>query len=281
MATRAAIAVPAVRRRYFLLATGGCILAVYVMLALIGPWVAPAGADDQDLLNALQHPSMAFPFGTDPLGRDMLSRVIIGTRFTLLAAIGAVTLAAVAGVTLGLIAGFFRGRADQAITVVIDLMLTIPELILAIVIASVIGAGLPGLVLAIGVTFTPQIARIVRSRVFEVREEVYVLAALAVGVRNSIIILRHVLPNTFTVICIQLSLSAGQAVLVASALGFLGLGVEPPTPEWGTMLSAGRDYITIAPHLVLVPGLAISFLVFGFNMFGDGLRDLLDPRAQE
>ncbi len=281
MAARTAIAVPAARRRYFLLSTGGIILGVYVALALIGPWVAPAGADDQDLLNALRGPSAAFPFGTDPLGRDMLSRVIIGTRFTLLAAIGAVALAAAVGVTLGLIAGFFRGRVDQAITVVIDLMLTIPELILAIVIASVIGAGMTGLILAIGVTFTPQIARIVRSRVFEVREELYIRAALAVGVRDGIIILRHVLPNTFTIICIQLSLSAGQAVLVASALGFLGLGVEPPTPKWGTMLSAGRDYITIAPHLVLVPGLAISFLVFGFNMFGDGLRDLLDPRSQE
>ena len=281
MAAGATIAVRAGRRRYFLLLTGGVILTVYAALALVGPWVAPAGADDQDLLNALRAPSAAFPFGTDPLGRDMLSRVIIGARFTLLAAVGAVTLAAVVGVTLGLVAGFFRGRVDQAITVVIDLMLTIPELILAIAIASVIGAGMTGLILAIGVTFTPQIARIVRSRVFEVREEVYIRAALAVGVRDGIIILRHVLPNTFTVICIQLSLSAGQAVLVASALGFLGLGVEPPTPEWGTMLSAGRDYITIAPHLVLVPGLAISLLVFGFNMFGDGLRDLLDPRAQE
>ncbi len=264
-----------------LLLTGGTVLGLYGALALIGPWIAPTGADDQDLLNALQSPSLAFPFGTDPLGRDILSRIIIGTRFTLLAAIGAVTFAAIAGMTLGLVAGFFRGRVDKAITVIIDLMLTIPELILAIVIASVIGAGMTGLILAIGVTFTPQVARIVRSRVFEVREEVYIRAAQSLGVSDGVIILRHVLPNTFTVVCIQFSLAAGQAVLVAAALGFLGLGVEPPTPEWGTMLSAGRDYITIAPHLVLVPGLAISFLVFGFNMLGDGLRDLLDPRAKE
>lgn len=281
MAAKSTISVPTGRGGRLFLLTGGIILGGYALLALIGPLVAPAGADDQDLLNALLPPSLAFPFGTDPLGRDMLSRIIIGSRFTLLAAIGAVSLAAVVGVTMGLVAGFFRGRADKAITIVIDLMLTIPELILAIVIASVIGAGMIGLILAIGITFTPQVARIVRGRVFEVREEVYILAALAVGVSDGIIILRHVLPNTFTVICIQLSLAAGQAVLVAAALGFLGLGVEPPTPEWGTMLSAGRDYITIAPHLVLVPGLAISLLVFGFNMFGDGLRDLLDPRAKE
>ena len=215
MAMKLAIAVPTGRRRNLFLLTGGVVLGGYAILALIGPLVAPAGADEQDLLNALQPPSLAFPFGTDPLGRDMLSRIIIGARFTLLAAIGAVCLAAVAGVTMGLIAGFFRGRVDKAITIVIDLMLTIPELILAIVIASVIGAGMTGLILAIGITFTPQIARLVRGRVFEVREEVYIRAALAVGVRDGIIILRHVLPNTFTVVCIQLSLAAGQAVTIS------------------------------------------------------------------
>ena len=275
------MALPAGRKGGAFLLLGGALLASFGMLALFGPGLAPAGSDEQDLFNALQPPSLAYPFGTDPLGRDMLSRIIIGARFTMVAAVGAVLLAAVAGIAMGLAAGFFRGRIDKAVTIVIDLMLTIPELIFAIAIASVIGAGMTGLILAIGITFTPQIARVVRARVFEVREELYIRAAHALGVSDGVIVLRHVLPNTVTVISIQLSLAAGQAVLVASALGFLGLGVEPPTPEWGTMLSTGRDYIAIAPHLVLVPGLAISLLVFGFNMFGDGLRDLLDPRGKE
>ena len=182
------------------------------------------------------------------------------------------------GVTLGLVAGYSGGYLDAAITGLIDLLLTIPSLILAIAVASVIGAGMTGLVVATTASFVPRLARLVRSRVLEIREEDFIQAAIACGTRSAKIMRRHVLPNALTIVIIETSLLAGQAVLVGAALGFLGLGVQPPAPEWGTMLGAGREFIEVAPHLVIAPGIVISLLVFAFNLFGDGLRDHLDPR---
>jgi ABC-type dipeptide/oligopeptide/nickel transport system permease subunit len=264
-------------RRY--VRVGGAILFFYIVLALLGSVIAPHGADDQDLLEALSAPSLAHTFGTDSLGRDVLSRVIIGARVTLSAALVSVMAALVIGVVLGIAAGYGEGRVSLAAGALIDLMLTIPSLVLAVAIASVIGAGLLGLVVATSATFIPPMARLVRARVLEIKAEEYVQAVLALGGASPRIMLRHILPNAFTVILVEASLSAGQAVLVAAALGFLGLGVQPPAPEWGTMLGAGREYMDTAPHLVLYPGLAISLLILGFNLFGDGLRDRLDPRS--
>jgi ABC-type dipeptide/oligopeptide/nickel transport system permease subunit len=259
---------------------GASLILCYLILAIFGNYLAPYDYNDQDLMNPLAPPSWEHPFGTDPIGRDLLSRIIIGTRYTLWVAIISVLLATVGGVALGLLSGFLGGRVDAVITTIVDLFLTIPLLILAIAIASVAGAGMTGLIVATSISFTPPLARLIRGRVLEIREEEFIQAALAIGARTPRILLRHLLPNTLTVIFIQSSLFAGRAILVATALGFLGLGVRPPIPEWGTLLGGGREYLEMAPHLVVAPGLAISLLVLAFNLLGDGLRDHFDPRAK-
>ncbi len=266
------------RRRGPHLVVGGGLLLGYVALAALGPLLAPYGENEQDLLGVLSPASAEHWLGTDQIGRDLLSRLIVGARFTLTAAVVSVALAASIGATLGLVAGYFGGRVDAALMTVADLLLTVPNLILALAIASVIGAGMTGLVAATTVSFVAPLARLVRGRVLEVRQEDFVQAAVAVGMRDARIVARHVQPHATTTLVIETSLLAGQAVLIGSALGFLGLGVRPPAPEWGTMLSGGREFIEVAPHLVVAPGVAISLLVFAFYVFGDGLRDRLDPR---
>ena len=266
-------------RQNVYLTSGSFLLFCFLVAALFGEQIAPYGADKQNLLKALEGPSAAHWLGTDPLGRDLLSRVVIGTRHTLSVALISVGLSCSCGVLLGLISGFVRGPLAIAVDAVVDVALTIPNMVLAIAIAAVMGAGLTGLILAISISFTPPIARIVRGRVMEIREEDFIAAARTIGVRRWRILLRHVLPNAATVIVIEASLQAGQAVLTATALGFLGLGVQPPTPEWGTLLGSGREYLHAAPFMVVAPGLAISLMVLGFNLLGDGLRDWLDPRV--
>jgi len=258
--------------------TGVVLLGGYLLLAILGPWLAPYDPNAQDLISVLEAPSATHLLGTDQIGRDILARLMVGARFTLSASLLAVAIAATLGITLGLIAGYSGGPVDAAITGLIDLLLTIPSLILAIAVASAIGAGMTGLVVATTASFVPRLARLIRGRVLEIREEDFILAAIASGTRRARILRRHVLPNALTIVIIETSLLCGQAVLVGAALGFLGLGVQPPAPEWGTMLGAGREFIEVAPHLVIAPGIAISMLVFAFNQFGDGLRDHLDPR---
>jgi ABC-type dipeptide/oligopeptide/nickel transport system permease subunit len=262
------------------LTVGIAMLIAYAALAVFGDWLAPYPGNDQDLLNILAPPSAEHWLGTDAIGRDLLSRIILGARFTLTMALASVAIAGAIGVGLGLVAGYFGGKIDAAITGLIDLLLTVPNLILAIAIASVVGAGMTGIVVATTASFVPPLARLIRGRVLEIREEDFVQAAISIGMSDARIIVRHVLPNAVTVIVIETSLLAGQAVLVGSALGFLGLGVQPPAPEWGTMLSGGREFLEVAPHLVVAPGIAISLLIFAFNMFGDGLRDRLDPNTR-
>jgi ABC-type dipeptide/oligopeptide/nickel transport system permease subunit len=259
---------------------GGALLLAFIVLAIAGPWIAPYDPTEQDLFAMLEVPSAAHWLGTDAIGRDILSRIIIGTRSTLSVALASVFCAGVIGVALGAIAGQAGGHVDRVITTFLDLLLTVPGLVLAIAIAAALGAGEVGLVIAITASFVPSIGRLVRGRVMELREEDFVAASVTIGMRPSRILLRHILPNAASVVVIELSLLAGQAVLVGSALGFLGLGVPPPAPEWGAMLGASREYIEVAPHLVIAPGIAISLLVFAFNIFGDGLRDRLDPNMQ-
>ena len=262
------------------LVIGSVLLAAFAMLAIIGPWIAPYDPTEQDLFAMLEGPTAAHWLGTDALGRDILSRIIIGTRSTLAVALASVACAGIVGVALGAIAGHAGGRVDRVLTTFLDLLLTVPGLVLAIAIAAAFGAGEAGLVMAITASFVPSVGRLVRGRVMELREEDFVAASVTIGMRPSRILLRHILPNAASVVVIELSLLAGQAVLVGSALGFLGLGVPPPAPEWGAMLGASREYIEVAPHLVIAPGIAISLLVFAFNIFGDGLRDRLDPNMQ-
>jgi ABC-type dipeptide/oligopeptide/nickel transport system permease subunit len=261
------------------LPVGATLLAAFLLIALLGNVIAPYDPNAQDLLAILDPPSAAHWFGTDEIGRDILSRVIVGTRITLAIAGASVLFAGAAGIFLGLIAGHSRGAADRVITVSLDLLMTVPSLVLAIAVVSAIGATAEGLITAITISFVPSLARLVRARVLELRELDYIEAARAIGMRQPRILLRHILPNAASVIVIELSLMAGQAVLVGTALGFLGLGVQPPAPEWGAMLGASREFLEVAPHVAVVPGLAVSLLVFAFNLFGDGLRDWLDPTA--
>ncbi len=259
------------------LAIGSFLLAVFLALSLCGPAIAPYNPTAQDLLALLAPPSGAHWLGTDEVGRDILSRVLAGTRITMMIALVPVLLAGIAGVTLGLMSGYFGGMMDRVVTGFVDLLLTIPGMVLAIALVAIVGANVVGLIVAITLSSIPPLARLIRGRVQELREEDYVSAAISVGMSRSRVMLRHVLPNAASVILIQLSLLAGQAVLIASALGFLGLGVQPPAPEWGAMLGASRQYIEVAPHVVIAPGVAIALLVLAFNMLGDGLRDRFDP----
>jgi ABC-type dipeptide/oligopeptide/nickel transport system permease subunit len=259
---------------------GGVLIAIFILLAVFGAALAPQDPEAQDLLALLDPPSAAHLFGTDNVGRDILSRIIAGTRYTLSVAIASVCIAGVCGIALGSVAGYFGGLTDRVVTGVIDLLLTVPNIVLAIAIASVAGSSATGLTIAITASFIPPLARLIRGRVQEIAAEDFVAACVNVGMSHGRILLRHVLPNAATVMVIELSLNAGQAVLIGSALGFLGLGVQPPAPEWGTMLGASREYLTIAPHIVLAPGIAISLLVLAFNLLGDGLRDLLDPNTR-
>jgi len=262
------------------LLVGTSLLAIFTFFAMFGSSFVPYDPNAQDLLALLEPPSTAHLMGTDNVGRDIFSRIIIGTRYTLIIAITSIVLAGVGGIALGSIAGYFGGAIDRIVTSIIDLLLTIPNIVLAIAIASVVGSSSTGLTIAIMASFIPPLARLVRSRVSELIEEDFIAASITIGMGHMRILLRHILPNAATVIIIELSLNAGQAVLIGSALGFLGLGVQPPAPEWGTMLGTSREYLTIAPHLVIAPGIAISLLVLAFNSFGDGLRDFFDPASK-
>jgi ABC-type dipeptide/oligopeptide/nickel transport system permease subunit len=259
---------------------GAAILTFFAFVAIFGPQLAPHAANRQNLLATLASPSATHPFGTDHIGRDVLSRVLVGTRYSVSVSLLSVLFGALIGIPLGLLAGYHGGRVDGLIGSAVDIILTIPAIVLAIAIVSVVGPGLTGLVVAISITNAPRIARIARGAVLDVRHEDYVTSSLALGASTPRVMLRHVLPNASAPLTVELTLLAGQAVLVATALGFLGLGVQPPIPEWGAMLSRGKDFVAIAPHIVTAPGLAIALLVLGFNFFGDGLRDIWDPKLK-
>lgn len=257
---------------------GATILVIFALLAAFGPAIAPYDASKQNLLATLAAPSAEHWLGTDNIGRDVLSRTLVGTRYSLLVCLVSVAFGAALGIPIGIVSGYFRGRVDAVLSSAVDIVLTIPTIVLAIAIVAIVGPGLTGLVVAISLSYAPRVARIARSAVLEVREEEYIASASALGASRIRVLGLHVLPNVSAPLTVELTLLAGQAVLVATALGFLGLGVQPPLPEWGTMLSRGKDYLPVAPHIVTVPGIAIALLVLGFNYLGDGLRDLWDPR---
>lgn len=267
-------------RRHVTLLLGAAILVGFLALAFLGPVVAPYGPNEQDLMATLQAPSAAHPFGTDHIGRDVLSRVLVGTRYSLLICLASVLAGALVGVPLGIVSGYRGGRVDTVLSGAIDILLTIPAIVLAIAIVSVVGPGMFGLIVAISVSYAPRIARLTRGVVLEVRQEDFVASSRALGASTPRVLARHVLPNVSAPLTVELTLLAGQAVLVAAALGFIGLGVQPPLPEWGSMLSRGKDFLAIAPHIVTAPGVAIALLVLGFNFFGDGLRDAWDPKLR-
>jgi peptide/nickel transport system permease protein len=258
---------------------GAVIVALLVVVAIFAPLLAPYDPIYEDLNSVLQGPSAHHLLGTDDLGRDELSRLIFGTRVSLEATVFSVGIALLVGVPLGLIAGFYRGFWDEWVIMrVVDAVQSFPFLILALAIAAVLGPGLGHATLAIGIGFSPGIIRIVRGQVLTVSTEEYILSARVLGTSDVRILLRHVLPNSLAPLIVQTTVAMAAAILAEAALSFLGLGVQPPTPSWGQMLSAAQEYISTAPWLAYWPGIAIFLAVLGFNILGDGLRDALDPR---
>jgi ABC-type dipeptide/oligopeptide/nickel transport system permease subunit len=260
--------------------TGLLLVLLFLVLALFAPWIAPYDFQAQDLANNVHPPSLAHPFGTDDVGRDILSRIMLGARTSFLIALVAVGIGLFAGVTIGLVSGYYGSTSDLLIMRTVEVLQTIPTIVLAVAIVSVLQTGILSVMIAVGVTGIPVYARLARGTVLSLKEMEYVSAARCLGAGACRILWRHLLPNALAPIIVQTSLGAGQAILVAAALSFLGLGVQPPTPEWGAMHSRGRTYVTFAPHLVAFPGMAIAALVLGFNLLGDGLRDTIDPRMR-
>ncbi|MGC4892894.1 ABC transporter permease [Micromonospora sp. DT31] len=261
------------------LAVGGTIvLALLIVVGVAGPWLAPAGVNDVDVDQMLRPPSGAHPFGTDELGRDVLSRVLVAARVSLQVGAVSVGIALVAGVTLGLFAGYYGGWLDSVLMRGMDVLFAFPVLLLAVAIVAVLGPGLLTAMVAIGVVYTPIFARITRAGVLSVREQVFVRAAVSIGASDLRIMRRHVLPNIAAPLIVQTSLSLAFAILSEAALSFLGLGIQPPAPAWGRMLFDGRGFVTDAWWLGVFPGAAIFLTVLAFNLVGDALRDVLDPR---
>ena len=257
---------------------GGIMLLVYVLSAIFAPALFPGNPSAPDLIRSLEPPTIENPLGTDELGRSILGRIIYGSRISLLIAVGDVAVGIALGIPLGLISGYYGGKIDFIIQRATDTLLAFPGFLLALALVAVLGVGLKNTVISIGISMVPMYIRLVRGCVLSVRQEDYIEAARAVGTHDVIILLRHILPNVMVPITVQTSLSMGMAILFAAGLGFLGIGVQPPTPEWGAMLGSARAYLFHAPHVATFPGIAIFFAVISFNLLGDGLRDALDPR---
>jgi len=258
---------------------GAVIVGVAVLAAVIGPVVAPFDTASQDLPLRLTGPSLRHWFGLDELGRDILSRVLAGARISLLGGLVVVSISSAVGILVGAIAGYFGGRVDEALSRIIDVLLAFPGLLLAIAMVAVLGPSLSNVVIALSLIGWVGYARLVRGQVLRARELEFVQAARALGARTPRVLLRHVIPTALPAVSVQATLGMGGAILAEASLSFLGLGVQPPTPSWGTMLNYGRIHLLDAPHLTIFPGLAIAVLVLGFNFLGDGLRDALDPKA--
>ncbi len=252
----------------------------FLALALAGPYLVGYDPNEPNPRDRLQGPSVSHLLGTDDTGRDIASRIAHGARISLLMGLLATLLPSLIGVPLGLLAGYLGGRWDLLIMRVVDILMTLPSIVLAVIIITVMGAGATSVIIAVGVTAIPTFARLARAAALTTRNLEFIEAARLLGAGDGRILLRHLFPNSLPPLIVQASLGVGTTILTAAALGFLGLGVQPPAPEWGAMLSRGRTYIATAPHLVAFPGLAIALVVLGFNLVGDGLRDALDPRLR-
>ena len=259
---------------------GLAITLLFLLLVVAAPLVAPYDPYDQDLSSALSPPAADHWFGADQYGRDMFSRVLYGTRTALLAVFVADGLALLLGCTMGLVAGFFAGRTDAVVMRLVDVLLAFPYLLLALIIVAALGPGLTHSMIAIGIVYTPQYARLLRGQVLAVRQADYVRAARALGAWRLRIMLRHVLPNSFTPILVMATLQAGSVIVETAGLSFLGLGAQPPSPDWGALLADGQSYFLTAWWIATFPGLAIFLVVLGFNLLGDALRDHFDPRRR-
>jgi peptide/nickel transport system permease protein/oligopeptide transport system permease protein len=259
---------------------GMIIIVILVIIALLGKLIEPYDPNIGQLAESLQPPSSAHILGTDEQGRDILSRIIDGTSISLRVGVTSVSFALTIGIILGSIAGYYGKKVDMIIMRFMDMILAFPSLLLAIAFMTVLGRGIDKAIIAISIVTIPEYARIVRSSILSIKESEYVQAARAIGNSDLAIIFKHILPNVISPIVVRATLGISSAILDTAALGFLGLGVQPPAAEWGSMLGSGRTYFFNAPHIVLFPGIAITITVLAFNLFGDGIRDALDPKLR-
>lgn len=259
---------------------GGILIIAIILIALIGPYFVPYSPSATDTANRLNGPSLAHWLGTDNYGRDIFSRIIDGMSITLYIGFSAVLIGMTVGVFLGIISGYYGGKIDTLIMRFMDILLAFPGILLALAIVAVLGSSLNNVIIAVAVFSVPVFARIVRGSTLSVKKLEYIDAVKALGASDARIIFKHILPNVASPIIVQATLSIATSILSASGLSFLGLGAQPPMPEWGAMLADGRNYMYDAPHVATIPGIAIVIVVLAFNLFGDGLRDALDPKMK-
>jgi len=259
---------------------GLAVLTLLVVVAIFAPLLTPHSPNDQSFRIKLQDPSAAHLFGTDEFGRDIFSRVIMGSRVALRVGLLPVAAAIVIGVAFGLLAGYYGGAVDQVLMRLVDIVLAFPWLLLAIGIMTILGPGIDNVIIAVAIVYIPAFARIVRGSVLSIKEKEYVEAARAIGHSDGRIITRHILANAWAPIIVLATLSIGEAIIYAAGLSFIGLGTQPPASDWGVMLASGREHLRDGPWLGIFPGLAILVTVLAFNLFGDGMRDALDPRTR-
>lgn len=266
--------------RNYITMCGLGIIIIMIVLAVLAPYIAPYGYETMILADRLQPSSTKHLLGTDQFGRDILSRMLYGARASLTVGLGGVAIALSIGVLLGAVAGFYGRWIDEIIMRLMDILLAFPYIVLAVALMAMVGPSLRNIILVIGITRTPQFARVTRSSVLILKEMDFVTAARALGQRDWRILTRHILPNCLTPIVVMASLSVATAILTESALSFLGLGIQPPQASWGTMIADGRRFMLDSPWIATFPGIAISLTILGYNLFGDGLRDALDPKLR-
>ncbi len=262
------------------LVLGGALAGLIVLVAALAPWLTPYDPFRMAMAERLQPPGWSHPFGTDMFGRDLWARVALGARYSLAVACLGVSIASAIGVTVGLLAGYYGGWVDAVISRIVDVFLAFPVILLALALIAALGPSPANAMIAIGLVYWTTYARVVRVSVMAARHEEYVAAARAVGVHDARILVRHLLPNVLAPVIVLATLGMGAAIVIESTLSFLGLGVQPPAPSWGWTLALGMRYMRQAPHLAVVPGVAIMLTVLAFNLLGDGLRDLTDARAR-
>ncbi len=259
---------------------GLLVLSLMIFVSVFADVIAPYDFDAQDLTAKFLSPSAAHLMGTDNFGRDIFSRILYGSRVSLQVGLISVGIGAIIGGAMGAVAAFYGGYADTIIMRIVDIMIAMPGILLAIAICAALGPGMVNTMIAVGISSVPTYARVVRSSVLTIKQQEFIEAARAIGANDGRLILRHIIPNSLAPIIVQASLGVARAILAAASMSFIGLGIQPPNPEWGAMLSAGRGYIRNYPHMVFYPGLAIMITIFSMNLLGDGLRDALDPRLK-
>ncbi|MCK4741227.1 MAG: ABC transporter permease [Anaerolineales bacterium] len=259
---------------------GLSLILLLLLVALTADLIAPQGIDDQDLRKGLFSPSREFPLGTDEFGRDMLSRIIHGSRISLQVGIIATVISAVIGIFLGAIAGYYGGRIDYLIQGMVDISWAFPTILVALFLIAILGPSLVNVMIAVGLSYWGGFTRVVRGQVLSLREWEFIVAARAIGANDMRILFRHIMPNILAPIIVMATLMMADTILIEATLSFLGMGAQPPIPSWGSILSSGRSYLRLAPWVTFFPGFAIMLTVLGFNMLGDGLRDALDPRLR-